>query len=99
MTGHELLQNAWLQAKGKITKRGVGLSTKNPAMALYENPIHKYISGQQKSLGLNMKNLAGTSWRENVLANIQLMKDAGVPRDKIAELAWETRKFAMDNGF
>lgn len=29
----------------------------------------------------------------------EFMKDAGVPRDKIAELAWQTRKFAIDNGF
>ena len=99
LTGHELLQNAWLEANGKIPKRGVGLSTKNPAIALRENPIHKFISGQQKSLGLNKKNLAGTSWRKNVLDNIQILKDAGVPRDKIAELAWQTRKFAIDNGF
>ena len=99
LTGHELLQNAWLEANGKIPKRGAGLSTKNPAIALRENPIHKFISGQQKSLGLKKKNLAGTSWRKNVLDNIQIMKDAGVPRDKIAELAWQTRKFAIDNGF
>ena len=99
LTGHELLQNAWLEANGKIPKRGAGLSTKNLAIALRENPIHKFISGQQKSLGLNKKNLAGTSWRKNVLDNIQIMKDAGVPRDKIAELAWQTRKFAIDNGF
>ena len=99
LTGHELLQNAWLEANGKISKMGVGISTKNPAIALSENPIHKFISGQQKSLGLNKKNLAGTSWRKNVLDNIQILKDAGVPRDKIAELAWQTRKFAIDNGF
>ena len=30
LTGHELLQNAWLEANGKIPKRGAGLSTKNP---------------------------------------------------------------------
>ena len=55
LTGHELLQNAWLEANGKISKMGVGISTKNPAIALSENPIHKFISGQQKSLGLNKK--------------------------------------------
>ena len=77
----------------------MGLSTKNPAIALYEDPMHKFITGQLKSLGLNKKNLAGTSWRKNVLDNIQILKDAGVPRDKIAELAWQTRKFAIDNGF
>ncbi len=68
-------------------------------MALYENQMHKFITGQQKTLGLNKKNLAGTSWRKNVLDNIQIMKDAGVTRDIIAELARQTRKFAIDNGF
>lgn len=55
MSGHELLQNAWLEANGKIPKRGQGLSKDNPAMALYENPMHKYITSQQKKLGLNKK--------------------------------------------
>ena len=32
-----------------------GNRTVNPAIALRENPIHKSISGQQKSLGLNKK--------------------------------------------
>lgn len=99
MTGHELLQNAWLEANGKIPKRGVGLSRYNPAIALHENPMHRFITGEQNRLGLNKKNLVGTSWRKNVLDNIQIMKNAGVPRDIIAELAWKTRQFAIDNGF
>ncbi len=68
-------------------------------MTLFENQMHKFITGQQKTLGLNKKNLEGTSWGKNVLDNIQIMKDAGVPRDKIAELARQTRKFVIDNGF
>ncbi len=99
LTGHELLQNAWLESNGKIAKRGQGISKDNPAIALYEDPIHKFISGRQRTLGLNKKNLAGASWRQNVLDNIQIMKEAGVPRDKIAELAKQTRRFAIDNGF
>ena len=97
LTGHELLQNAWLEANGKIVKRGQGLSKDNPAMALYEDPMHKFISAQQKTLGLNKKNLAGTSWRQNVSTNINIMKSAGVPREKILELAKETKQFAIDN--
>lgn len=99
LTGHELLQNAWLEANGKIVKRGQGLSKDNPAIALYENPMHKYISAQQRTLGLNKTNLAGTSWRQNVLINISIMKSAGVPREKILELAKRTKQFAIDNGF
>ena len=98
LSGHELLQNAWLEANGKAT-RGVGLSRKNPAIALVEDPMHKYISAQQRSLKMNTRNLKGVSWRQNVLDNIQIMKEAGVPRDKIAELGWKTRQFAIDNGF
>ena len=70
LSGHELLQNAWLESNGKAI-RGKGLSLENPAMALYENPMHKFITGQQRTLSLNKKNLAGTSWRKNVLDNIQ----------------------------
>lgn len=77
----------------------MGLSLDNPAIALHENPMHKFIAAQQRNLGLNKKNLVGTSWRKNILDNIQIMKEAGVPRDKIAELAWKTRQFAIDNGF
>jgi len=75
------------------------LSLDNPAIALKENPLHKFISGQQKSLGMNKINLVNVSWRKNVLDNISIMKEAGISRDKIAELAKETRKFAIDNGF
>ena len=99
LTGHELLQNAWLESNGKISKRGEGLSRDNPAIALYENPMHKYISAQQRTLRLNKKNLAGTSWRQNVLINIKIMESAGVPRERILDLAKRTKQFAIDNGF
>lgn len=61
--------------------------------------MHKYISAQQKKLKLNKRNLAGTSWRQNVLTNINIMKSAGVPREKILELAKRTKQFAIDNKF
>ena len=61
--------------------------------------MHKYITKQQRVLGLNKKNLEGVCWRRNILDNIEIMKAAGVPRDKIAELAKASRKFALDNGF
>ena len=49
--------------------------------------------------GIKIDGLSKKFRKKNVLDNIQIMKDAGVPRDKIAELAWQTRKFAIDNGF
>ena len=96
LSGHELLQNAWLEANEKAV-RGKGLSRDNPAIALFEDPMHKFITKKQRSLGLNKANLKGTSWRRNVLDNLEIMKEAGVPREKIAELAWKTREFAINN--
>ena len=98
LSGHEMLQNAWLEANGKAV-RGDNISKQNPAIALYEDPMHKYITNQQRILGLNKKNLEGVSWRRNIIDNIEIMKAAGVPRDKIAELAKAARQFAIDNGF
>ena len=93
LTGHELLQNAWLEANG-FGPRGGKWSNQNPAIALKENPMHKTISSAQRSLKLNTKNLSNVSWRKNVLDNISIMKNAGVPRAKIAELAKEVKIFA-----
>ncbi len=97
LTGHELIQNAWLEAHGKIAGRGKGISKENPAIALYERPMHKYISSKQTTLKLRKEKLLKQSWRENVAINIKIMKEAGVPRNKIAELAWKARKFAFNN--
>lgn len=93
LSGHELLQNAWLEANG-YGKRGGTLSKQNPAMALYEDPIHKAISRAQRQMKLNKKNLVGVSANKNILINIQLMVNAGVPRDRVAVLAKEARKFS-----
>lgn len=57
------------------------------------------ITEKQRVLGLNKANLQGVSCQKNVLDNIKFMKDASFPRNKIAELAWQIRKFAMDNEF
>jgi len=98
LTGHELLQNAWLVANEKAT-RGKGLSRKNPAIALKEDPMHKRISAKQRTKKMNTKNLKNVSWRSNVKENIKILIEENVPRDKIAELAWKTRKFAIENKF
>ncbi|MDE7251361.1 MAG: hypothetical protein K2O32_00250 [Acetatifactor sp.] len=97
LSGHELLQNAWFEAHGKITQRGKGLSRYNPSIALKEYPMHKAISKMQSELGYKKPYLAGISWRRNVLDNIQLLKEVGVPREKILELAKATREFAIAN--
>jgi len=59
--------------------------------------MHKYISSKQTTLKLRKEKLLKQSWRENVAINIKIMKEAGVPRNKIAELAWKARKFAFNN--
>ncbi|MEH7353855.1 hypothetical protein V7150_09775 [Neobacillus drentensis] len=47
LSGHELLQNAWLDANG-YGPRGSEYSKLNPSIALKENPMHKFISSQQR---------------------------------------------------
>ncbi|MEH7353854.1 hypothetical protein V7150_09770 [Neobacillus drentensis] len=45
---------------------------------------------------MNTKNLEGVSWRRNVLDNIEIMKQAEVPREKILELAKAAREFGKN---
>lgn len=79
--------------------RGDELSQANLAVAIKEDPMHKYISSAQKRNKMNVKNLKGVSWRKNVLDNIKLCKEAGIPRYAILKHAIETRKFAIREGF
>ena len=61
--------------------------------------MHKRISAKQRTKKMNTKNLKNVSWRSNVKENIKILIEENVPRDKIAELAWKTRKFAIENKF
>ncbi|MCR5609367.1 MAG: HINT domain-containing protein [Lachnospiraceae bacterium] len=99
ISGHELLQNAWLEANGKIEKRGVGLSRSNPAIGLKEDPTHSFVTALQKSKGYNKEYLETISWRRNVLDNIEIIKKTDAPREKILELVKQTRDFAIKNKF
>jgi hypothetical protein len=83
-----------LEANG-YGSRGSELSRLNPAIAL-ENTMHNFISSQQRTQKMNIKNLEGISWRRNVLDNIKIMEQAGIPREKILELARNVREFGKN---
>ena len=59
--------------------------------------MHSYITGRQKTLKMDVEHLEGVSWRKNVLKNVQILKEANVPREEIFELLKQTRKFAKKN--
>jgi RHS repeat-associated protein len=102
MQAHELLGNNWLQKHGYIVERGTGLSRKNPAIALKTNEPHSFhqiINRLQREAGHYADSvILRQSWRENVRENIRFMVEAGVDRNIVAELAKQTRAFAIKNG-
>ena len=66
-------------------------------MALREDPYHKAITAMQNHNKMNKNTLKGTSWQSNVHQNIKFMVQAGVPREKILELAKATIRFAKEH--
>jgi hypothetical protein len=80
LDGHEMLQNAWLKAKGISAKRGSSeFSKNNPAVALRRR-MHKRVNREQRKLGLyNEAKLAKMTAEENIALNSEAMKRAGVP--------------------
>ena len=68
MDAHELLQNAWLETKG-ISKRGKGLSRKNPAIAIFYEDLHKIINDKQRLANLYDPDFL---YRQTVLRNINI---------------------------
>ena len=78
--GHELLQNAWLEANGKGGGRLKGSASRdNPAMAL-DQVEHQKVSNEQKSRGLfDSTKLKGMSVERVIELNAEAMKAAGIP--------------------
>jgi hypothetical protein len=57
LAGHEMLQNAWLKARGYAARRGTGSASRNnPAVAL-SDPVHDAVGVQQQLLGLTRKQI------------------------------------------
>lgn len=98
LTGHELLQSAWLRIH-KSADRTSALGRRNPAIALTESQHHKYITALQSEAGLHSRSIISRqSARENIMENVQLLKEAGVPREAILQLLIATRRFLLENG-
>lgn len=98
LTGHELLQSAWLKRNLGFT-RSSAAGKLNPAMALTEGGHHAAITAMQKAAGLHQKQqLLQQSARANILENVQLMKEAGVPREAILEHLLATRRYLQSIG-
>jgi hypothetical protein len=97
LTGHELLQGAFLRQHLDVG-RSSALGGQNPAIALNQTQ-HKIVSALQAEAGLHSPNIiARQSARQNVLENVQILKEANVPGDAILELLVKTRKFIQDVG-
>jgi hypothetical protein len=92
--GHEMLQNAWLEAKGYGERLKSAASRKNPAVALSHNE-HVAVGREQKALGLfDRNNLVKMSAEQVIKQNALAMKNAGVPDYVIAALEKEALRYA-----
>jgi hypothetical protein len=87
LAGHEMLQNAWLRAKGLATGRSGSLVAGNPAMALGD-AIHSAVGTQQSLLGLfnGPAAMNGMSALKNIALNAKAMFRTGqIPRESIVD--------------
>lgn len=97
LSGHELLQSGWLRKHYGIN-RNSSLGRRNPAIALTEYNFHKTVTALQAEAGLHSPRIiAQQTAIDNVLENLQILKESGVPRAAIFELLISVRKFLLDN--
>jgi hypothetical protein len=82
--GHEVLQNAWLQATWQTGRRGTGAASRgNPSLAV-DDATHARIGQAQRQLGLHdPAQLATMTDDEVIAANIRALKMAGVENSQI----------------
>jgi RHS repeat-associated protein len=95
LEGHEILQNAWLEANVAGAKRGSGaISRDNPALALRPK-LHTDVSTAQRALGLfDREKLEGMTAEENIRLNGIALQQAGVPQDVIQTATQEATNYA-----
>ncbi|MBX3271053.1 MAG: RHS domain-containing protein [Sandaracinaceae bacterium] len=96
LAGHELLQNAWLQAHGYNTAgHGVGAASRgNPAVALGHD-AHRQVSRAQRDAGLfRRSNLLRMRASENIARNAQILRELGTPEYQVRVLEREARQHA-----
>jgi RHS repeat-associated protein len=94
LAGHEVLQNAWLEAN-RGAQRGKGaMSRNNPAVALTDD-LHDAVTAEQRALGLLDKNrLRGMSAADNIALNAEAMRRAEVPEHVIQAITKEATDYA-----
>ncbi len=73
LTGHELLQSAWLRQNHNIS-RSSDIGKMNPSIALTEPDMHKNISILQTRYGLGGAKLKGQSALQNINRNAALTR-------------------------
>lgn len=97
LAGHEMLQNAWMKAKGYIKGHGTGsASRENPAVAMSRD-VHTAVGREQAKLGLHdPKKLVNQTALENIELNARAMRNAGVPEPVIQALKTEALKHAAN---
>jgi hypothetical protein len=77
---HEVLQNAWLEEHGFVTRRNVGRSRFNTVLELTPTQ-HAEVNELQRLAGLNDRNvLRNLSATEVIDRNLAILRRAGVPR-------------------
>ncbi len=89
-----MLQNSWLKNNGYIKKRNQGISRKNPSIGLTEAQ-HKRVTELQREAGMFDESChLNVTWEQNMIDNINILKQANVPISRISKLIRETAKFA-----
>jgi hypothetical protein len=95
LEGHEVLQNAFLKAVGKVSTRGTGpASRNNPSIALSEQ-THARVDAAQQRLGLrDPKRLATMTYDEVIERNTQALLEAGVEHSQTQMIKREALRYA-----
>lgn len=98
LAGHEVLQNAWLQAHGhNPAGHGVGSASRgNPSIAL-DGPTHGAVGRAQRRAGLFRRaNLLAMRASENIAKNARILLDAGFPEYQVRALVQLARNHAAN---
>ncbi|WP_333668003.1 RHS repeat-associated core domain-containing protein [Acinetobacter guillouiae] len=89
LDAHELIQNAWLRQNGKITGRSGGIARTNPAIAIEQNDMHKYISKLQSKYGMHdPAKLKNQDIMQHINRNTALTR-RGMYDDLVKNRGWE----------
>jgi len=79
--GHELWQFANQKALGLTIARMFGFASVNNPVIAVDSATHQAISAAQRAF-----NAAGQSAEENIMANAQILRNMGIPENKVQQL-------------